>query len=183
MIVPKKPLLYKAVPELDTPRYLPADVAAAAGVSPGTLKAWLSRDPRVIRLGPYDQAGRGTGTPRLLTLRRVFAIAMTAELVSLGFIASRAGALAFFFTDVEYLVEAQGDLILAVKRSRDPGIPSFSVLHSEKPLPPASERGRYIADETSLFGPPDDRSVSCTLIDCTALMQRVQARLKERGAT
>ena len=66
---------YEAVPELDTPRYVLGDVAAAADVSPGTLKSWLTREPRVVRLGAYDQPGRGKGTPRLLTLRRLYAIA------------------------------------------------------------------------------------------------------------
>src|SRR5262245_54945197 len=94
------PSSYERVPELDTPRYVLGDVAAAANVSPGTLKAWLSREPQVIHLGPYDQPGRGKGTPRLLTLRRLYAIAIASELVSLGFAPSRAGMLAFAFTDV-----------------------------------------------------------------------------------
>src|SRR5262245_49809887 len=119
---------YKPTPELDTPRYLLSDAAAAAGVSPGTLKAWLSREPRVIALGPHDQRGRGKGTARLFTLRRVYAIAMTAELIALGFAASRAGILGFIFTEsvlsnkklTETLgpfVEMQGPLFLAAHPS------------------------------------------------------------------
>ena len=40
---------YDAVPEFDTPRYLLGDVAAAADISTGTLKAWISREPRSNR--------------------------------------------------------------------------------------------------------------------------------------
>ena len=86
----------------DTPRYVLGDAATAAGITPGLLKAWVSRQPRVIALGQYDQASRGKGTPRLFTLRRIIAIATTAELVSLGISASKASLCAFSFTDLHF---------------------------------------------------------------------------------
>jgi hypothetical protein len=55
----KKRLDYPAIPAFDTPRYLLGDIAAAADVAPGTLKAWLSREPKVIPLGPHDPSSRG----------------------------------------------------------------------------------------------------------------------------
>ncbi len=169
--------LYEAIPELDTPRYVLGDIAAAANVNPGTLKAWLSREPRVVPLGAHDRPGRGKGTPRLFTLRRVYAIAITAELVSLGFVASKAGVLAFDFTDMstdggERLVEKSGPLFLAANPTHD----LFAwFLSGDIQLDLVLGK-----EATTQLKVP---LVSCTLIDCAALMARVQTVLKKRGAT
>jgi hypothetical protein len=168
---------YDAVPELDTPRYLLGDAAAAAGINPGTLKAWLSREPRVIPFGRYDQAARGKGTPRLLTLRRVYAIAMTSELISLGLIPSRAGLLGFVFTDVHAnddllqrgLVGITKPLFIAAHPLQD----GFKAFDSDK---------SFFSSILEGIAPDDEPSISAAVIDCAALLKRVRARLKERGA-
>lgn len=85
--------------DLDSPAWLLNSVAASTGVGLAVLKAWLSRDPVVVPLGPYDQEARGKGSARLFTLRRVLAVAITAELVRLGIAPSRAGELATTFMD------------------------------------------------------------------------------------
>jgi hypothetical protein len=163
-------LLYRDVPELDTPRFIFSDVATAADVMPGTLKAWLSRDPPIVPLGPYDRPGRGKGIPRLFTLRRVYAIAMTAELISLGFVASKAGNLAFAFTDLPFegqddrLVQASGPLFLVANAKHE----LFNFLTS-----PGIKLDQLIGAETI---------VSCAVIDCAALMARVRESLRKRGA-
>jgi hypothetical protein len=183
MVASKKALTtYKPTPELDTPRYLLGDVAAAVGVSTGTLKAWLSREPHVVALGPHDQAGRGKGTPRLFTLRRIYAVAMTAELIALGFVASRAGVLGFLFTDVVMVatkkpkdtagpfVETKGPLFLAIDRENER---SFSYFGNAK-----FEIADFMKNPGHAYETP---LISVTVIDCAALIQRVQTRLKERG--
>jgi hypothetical protein len=176
MKAPKK-LRYEAVPELDTPRYLPGDVAVATDVSPSTLKAWLTRDPRVVPLGPYDPAGRGRGTPRLLTLRRVYAIAMTSELVSLGFMASQAGLVGFGFTDLNSehggrMVETKGPLFLGT----NPAHEFFAWFTHRKVNLDDLLKDPPVVNEKP--GPV----VSLAVVDCAALMERVRARLKKRGA-
>jgi hypothetical protein len=167
--LPRFALLYRDVPELDTPRFIFGDVATAADVIPGTLKAWLSRDPPIVPLGAYDRPGRGKGIPRLFTLRRVYAIAMTAELISLGFVASKAGTLAFAFTDLpseghhHRLVEASGPLFLVANAKHE----LFNYFSSRDKL-----------HEWIGTGP----LVSCAVIDCASLMVRVRESLRKRGA-
>jgi hypothetical protein len=164
------------VPELDTPRYLLGDAAAAAGVTPITLKAWLSTERSVVPLGPYDQPGRGKGVSRLLTLRRIYAIAITAELVSLGFAASEAGRVGFSVAarHAREFIGEHGGIFLAANPSRD----HFAIFDSPE----------VSMDELLLkkgAPPTPDGSMtpmtSCAVIDCGALLQRVQTRLKERG--
>jgi hypothetical protein len=181
MKTPKKLHMdYEAVPELDTPRYLAGDVAAAAEVAPGTLKAWLTREPRVVPLGPYDQKARGKGTPRLFTLRRVYAIAMTSELISLGLMPSRAGVLSFLFTDMH---AEDADKLIGSKLLAENAGPLFFVAHpgqdAFKIMPSAKF---HIADLMEGIAPDDEPSISVAVIDCAALMKKVRTRLKERGA-
>jgi hypothetical protein len=85
--------------DLDAPRFTISDASAAAGIGPATLKSWLSREPAIILLRKSDQPAIDLGDGHLLTLRRVFQIALTAELMRLGVAAQRAGNLAALFTD------------------------------------------------------------------------------------
>src|SRR5262245_216809 len=190
---------YEPVPDLDTPRYQLGDVAVAAGVSPGTLKAWLVREPHVVPLGPHDQKGRGKGIVRLLTLRRIYAIALTSELIRLGFVPSRAGYFGFVFTEMESFegkrtVEIQvGPRVIL--RDVPPSDPRIARAHQADiehvgPLFFAAYPGE---DSFNIFGSGaatldqvmdwdwEDRPVSAAVVNCTALMERVRTRLKERG--
>jgi hypothetical protein len=65
----------------------------------GSVVSWLSREPAIILLRKSDQPATGVDHRHLLTLRRVFQIALTAELMRLGVTAQRAGNLAALFTD------------------------------------------------------------------------------------
>jgi hypothetical protein len=87
--------------QLDSPHFFFGDVTRATGVSTNLLKAWLSREPRVVRLGPHDIESERRGQSRLFTLRRIISIAITAELVSLGLSPSKAGQIGFFATDFD----------------------------------------------------------------------------------
>jgi hypothetical protein len=69
-------------PEWDTPRFLLGDAAAASGVTPNVLKAWLARE--IVDLDRHDLEASGKGSSRLFTLRTVLGIAVMAELVRLG---------------------------------------------------------------------------------------------------
>ena len=167
-------LNYPAIPAFDTPRYLLGDIAAAAEVAPGTLKAWLSREPKVIPLGPHDPASRGKGISRLFTLRRAFAIAMTSELVSLGLVASTAGDIAFRCTDFgskdsDFLaaIEMTGSLFFSVSED------NLHIFHSDR---------HRISEIMAPSEAGNERSVSAAVIDCAGLMKRLKARLKARGA-
>jgi hypothetical protein len=159
-------------PELDTPRYLLGDAAAAAGVTPITLKAWLSPERSVVPLGPYDQSGRGKGVSRLLSLRRIYAIAFTSELISLGFAASQAGQFGFLVASyLGLMMEKQKTLYLTANPTaghfRLFGDPEESVTELLRGDPRKK---------------PTQSPLSCAIVDCAALMERVRTRLKERGA-
>jgi hypothetical protein len=171
---PKKQ--YDAVPELDAPRYLLGDAAAAAGISVNTLKAWVSRDPKIIPLGFYDQEGRGKGTPRLFTLRRVIAIAVTAELTTLGINPSRAGDLALAFTD--YTHEEIAGRIIELDR------PTFIVVepHSMALILETSAKTTFAQILNKPVPSSGERPASFAVVSGDALKQRVIKRLKERGA-
>jgi hypothetical protein len=85
--------------DLDAARFATSDACIAADIGLATLKSWLSCEPAIIMLRKRDQPAIGLGPSHLLTLRRVFQIALTAELMRLGVTAQRAGNLAALFTD------------------------------------------------------------------------------------
>ena len=164
---------FEPIFKFDTPRYVLGDAADAAGISTSLLKAWITREPIVVPLGVYDQVGRGKGTPRLFTLRRVISIAVAAELVALGINPSRAGNLAFGFTDHEHeegrYVELEGPTFLiiepkstAIILTTDPKTSFDQVL--KKTIPSSGEK-----------------AASFAVISGGAVKQRVMTRLKERG--
>jgi hypothetical protein len=147
------------VSDWDTPRFLLRDAATAAGISVGLLKAWVSREPKVIHFGSLDRSATGRGTPRLLTLRRVVCIALAAELVSLGFTASRAGSVASTFTD-----------------SEDPPIewpaPGFLI------VPPATDDIFLVGEGLSIaqaFKVTAGDATSYAVISCAALLEKVRS--------
>jgi hypothetical protein len=89
------------------PQFGLSDAARAAGVTTATLKNWLYagrigrciKKPAVV-LGAFDRGSRGTGNPRLLSMRTVIQIAVIAELVAMGIEPSKAGPAAAKFTDM-----------------------------------------------------------------------------------
>lgn len=81
----------------DEALYLFGDAAAASGVSPNLLKAWLRR--QVVPLGRYDLKGQGKGSSSQFTLRTIFSITLLAEMVRLGLSPSRAARIAKTTTD------------------------------------------------------------------------------------
>jgi hypothetical protein len=85
--------------DLDASCFTTSDACIAAAIGPTTLKSWLDCEPAIILLRENDQAASDTGHEHLLTLRRVYQIALTAELMRLGVAAQRAGNLAALFTD------------------------------------------------------------------------------------
>jgi hypothetical protein len=83
----------------DKPKFLLGDAAAASGLSPNTLKAWLARG--IVELGGYDHEASGKGSSRLFTLRSMLSIALAADLVRLGLSPTRAVLPAFAATRSE----------------------------------------------------------------------------------
>jgi hypothetical protein len=154
---------------LDDPKYLLGHVVSATGVSASVLKAWLSREPRVIPLGPYDQQARGKGSARLFTLRRILAVGLTAELIHLGFTASRAGLLAFSFTDwslrdSELLNQLEGPFLSVYPDNETPWL----ILNYNASL-------RAVLKTRRAHSEPPVASV--VVVNCAVVAQRILARL------
>jgi hypothetical protein len=159
----KKPLsLSRRRRELDTPRFLLRDAAYAAGISVGLLKAWLSREPKVIALGPHDRIGTGKGSPRLLTLRRVICITFAAKLVSMGFTASQAGIVAWALSD------GKGTPIDRMQ------VPFFIIYPGEEPV--IIGVGHKAMFEKAF---DEDNPSPCVVINCATVIEEVYSRLSE----
>jgi hypothetical protein len=173
---------YPRDPEFDQPRYLLGDAAAAAGLNVNLLKSWLSREPKVIPFGPYDHEAIGKGSARVFTLRRVVSIAIAAELVRLGVTALKAGGLAFSMTDKPFpklersdpqhvtFGAVTGDALLAVYPDKDGCILIPDGLNPS------------VRDILKHQGPPmSGPATSCVIISYAAILNRVRAKLAERG--
>lgn len=75
-----------------------ANVACSATDTPfRTLQSYYERG--IIKPQPCDVAANGSGQNRGYSLRRLYQIAITTKLVSLGISASRAAEAAFMFSD------------------------------------------------------------------------------------
>jgi hypothetical protein len=167
--------------DLDEPRYLLGDAAAASDLNPNLLKSWLSREPRVIHFGPYDRPAIGKGSARVFTLRRIISIAMAAELVRLGVTASKAGMLAFTMTDTHF-----------PNGSSDPQQATFAAVTGDalQVAYPDDDGWIFIPEGSNPSlremlkrkGPPfSSAATSLVAVSYGAILQRVRAKLAERG--
>jgi len=156
--------------DLDEPRFLIGDVVMATGLSVNVLKAWLSREPKVIQLGPYDRESLGRGSARVFTLRRVISIAVTAELVSLGLAPSRAGELAYSLTDEQadaaFFVES---LIVETAVVAYPGQEKLEILREDSRITEVFSK----SPSQSL----NDAPASCVIVSFSAVAKRVRTKL------
>ena len=73
------------------------NVARAAGVADGVVRSWLDRGLITMAEGGRDAAGRAQS--RLFPIETALQVAVAAELMRLGFTASRATRLALSFSD------------------------------------------------------------------------------------
>ena len=130
--------------DLDTPRWLSADLCSAAGIDLATFKNWSRSDPPVVVMGERDRAAGGSGHRHLFTLRRVLQAAVTAEFVEQGLPPRLAGIAAFACTDMADaplpgLIPARqpGELfptgwtVVLLHRRRDPWVLNW---HPDQPL-------------------------------------------------
>jgi hypothetical protein len=177
---------------LDVPQFLLGDVAYTAGLSTAVLKAWLSRPPVIVPLGASDMKALGKGSARILTLRRVINICVTAELVRLGLTPKHAGAMSFHITDVVGMVTsvpspskrarvaptrspldpvniwARNDVLILASRNKDSAYPVigdvvlFDVLHQ-------------LGKQTD-----GDDIQACLVVDFSGIYQKALSKLKER---
>jgi hypothetical protein len=88
--------MHSFVPELDTPSYSLADVAAAIGITIAEVKRMLANG--VISLGPHDRKA-AKGVPGRFTLRRALSIALAAKARSFGMDSRVTGVIARDFAD------------------------------------------------------------------------------------
>jgi hypothetical protein len=122
------------IEDIDAPQFTASAVCVAAKIPMTTLKSWAG--PRAAI--PITSAARGRLT---FSFRRVMQIAITADLVKLGFAARRAATLATGFTDVGDGAAGWNDEVLI--RARRPGHlypEGLTVLIAN----PASERAEVI---------------------------------------
>ena len=81
-------------------RFLSADVCRAAGITPETLKNWVSRKPHIVLLKGDDLPGGARGAPNLYSVNRVLQLAIMAEMVRFGWDPRPAAWAAVHFTDI-----------------------------------------------------------------------------------
>lgn len=81
-------------------RFTSAEVCVAANIKLETLKNWVFRRPAAVLLTADDQAASAKGSPIRYSFNRVMQIAITAELVRLGWQPRQAAMVAVSFTDV-----------------------------------------------------------------------------------
>jgi hypothetical protein len=163
---------YPPDPVLDEPMYLLGEAAMAAGISVGLLKSWISREPKVLPLGRYDRKAHGKGSARVLTLRRVFSIAVIAELVSLGIAPSRAGLLAHTLTDFQLQNFGTGTAIGAADSD------AILFAYPDDDAFTLASRGVPIDELLERDGPPfSGPGASCVVLSYRAICNRVRKRL------
>jgi hypothetical protein len=157
---------------LDDARFLLADVVAVTRMSQNVIKAWLTREPHAIPLGPFDRPALGKGSSRVFTLRRVISIALTAELVRLGLAPSRAGLLAYALTDLHTRGGPPNEkaVLIAFRDSETFMITTKPTAIGElfKKRPPTPDEKR-------------SAPVSFIAVSYEDIRKNVIARLKERG--
>ena len=157
-------------PRLDEPRYLLGQVAHAAGISANLLKSWIDRE--IIVLGRHDRTAHGKGSSRVFTLRRVLAVAVAAELVSMGMPAADAGYSGQGIVDA--MLGSPGKIVLV-----DEG---FWIVHRHKrfaittgkptnTIPEIFEKLPFLGD--------DDTPASIIIISMGKIAKRVLKRLNE----
>lgn len=83
----------------EIPQISSADACRAAGIDAATLKNWLSRSPAVLPLAITERVPAGARTVFLFPMRRVYQLAIIAELVRMGLTPKVAAAHATRFTD------------------------------------------------------------------------------------
>lgn len=160
-------------PSLDTPAHFLGDVARAADVELNTLKSWLAR--KSVHLSPTDRDGEGSGSRRLLTLRTVYAIAITAHLVRHGLSPERSFVAAKSFTNF-------GRPDFSLGRHAPDGEAHLLVF---TPAPgTAIDEAEARAMLVFVASPSDlgaafsrHRSEAITVVNCTAICEKVDAAL------
>lgn len=115
----------------DAPQFFSGDACKAAGIDNATLKNWITRSPPAILVSDEDRAAfadigvtgpsferlaMGAGRSHLFTYRRVMQLALTAELVRLGFPPRKAGMVAAGFTDVGDTASGWGNEPIMIER-------------------------------------------------------------------
>lgn len=128
--------------DLGTPRWLPADVRRAVGVSTDTLRNWMNRKPRIIVMSDNDgdRAAAAAGQPALFSLRRVVQVGIIHALVNDHRIEPRVAAdAALLFTHAGMACHhfPEGDTFLAINGRGDGTPVHTAVVNSLAELPVA----------------------------------------------
>lgn len=175
-------------------RFTSAEVCKAAGITPETLKNWVSRKPHIVLLKSGDQPGGSRGVPNLYSLNRVLQIAIMAEFVRLGWEPRPAAHAAIHFTDIGGAVAAYwadevpeirvpgqlfatGETLLVAMPDDDDAEMAVSEVINVDPKAPWSDfweevHTSVLRTHGSLFGP-----AGVTVIDLGAIVLRVRASL------
>ena len=167
-----------AIVDLDNACFTTADACAVAGIKPGTLAHWLCHEPAVILMRKNERPATGLGCGHPMTLRRIFQVVLTAELMRRGVAAQRAGNLAALFTD-------QGDERPADRRG-DPEHaprPAGHLFPSGRTILLANQDGRLEPIVTAVMNAPladGDRggNSGALIVDVGEVVGRVLATLR-----
>lgn len=159
------------IDDLDTPRWLADDAIRSTGVAADTLRNWLDPARSVVVMGQHDRRAGGSGRPHLLTLRRVYQIALVQELVRIGIAPHRAGPAAATFTDAGSEDRLPGRLYKS-------GL-TILIVHSEGArvvhMPTTSDAVDLVA---SIFAP----GPAAAVVNVGAVAEQVLASLNSRKA-
>jgi hypothetical protein len=175
---------------LDTARYLLSDVVTAIpGLDQNKLKTWISRG--VVSLGKFDRAAGGSGRRSILTLRTVYALALTWGMVDLGVSPATAFQNACRFTkrsppktkeseeadgrSSETLLYKSGPTIFISYSSKSDGLEHLS---RERILPHTSDVSR--SDNQALFENIFGGGPAAVVLFCNPILNSVDKALDVR---
>jgi hypothetical protein len=169
--------------DMDVPKYTLGEVASAADVDAIVLQNWLNPkrsapNHRVLILRERDRESRGTGHPRLFTLRRLLQIAITVQLVGLHVRPRQASEAALKFTDMSsrtpsgWAGEGRPDLASPASPMRPPG----HLLNEGVTYLVIDRSEARVVDEKTM-SEILRRETACTTINLNRIVERVYQRL------
>lgn len=164
--------------DLDIACFTTADACSVAGIKPSTLAHWLCDEPAIILMRQHERPSTGLGCGHPLTLRRIFQVVLTAELMRHGVAAQRAGNLAALFTDQGGEQPAEWGCDPEQARR-----PAGHLFPSGRTILLANQDGRLEPIVTSVMNAPlaevyRDRNSGALVVDVGEVVGRVLATLR-----
>ena len=167
------------IEDIDLPQFPSSAACAAARIDLATLKNWAVRKPSAILLTEAERGGPGRARRFAFSFRRVMQIAITADLVKLGFAPRRAVVVAAGFTEVGDSPAGWNDEV--IMQARRPGQlypDGFTILiaHPESELAEVVNvrRNTTFADVLTTHARPEE---AVALVNINSVDRRVRDSL------